>query len=377
MITYVFKLYNSKKNKRLNKTINIASFIYNHLIALHRRYYRMFNKMIPVYQIQLHITKLKKTKRYAFWNNLGSQAIQDVAQRIDRAYKLFFNNLKRGVRTSPPCFKKVRKYRSFTLKQTGYKYSGDNEIAIMGRKYKLFKSREVKGKIKTLTVKRDALGDYWLYFVTEEEVQPIEARSGKSVGLDFGLKTFLTTSDREKIESPLFLRQASRKLKKLSQKLSRKKGGSKNREKARLNLARMHRRIANQRRDFHYKLSLDIARRYASIFVEDLNVKAMQRLWGRKISDLGHAQFLKILDWQKYKNGCQGLRINRFYPSSKQCSACSYVLPKLELSVRAWTCPECGTEHDRDVNAAINIERVGASTLKGEDVRLASASNLC
>jgi putative transposase len=325
MRTYVFKLYRAKKNKHLNKKINIAGSIYNHLIALLRRYYRMFKKGIPVNRIQLHITKLKKTKRYAFWNNLGSQAIQDIAQRIDRAYKLFFNNLKRGVRTSPPGFKKVRKYRSFTLKQAGYKLSGDNEVTIMGRKYKFFKSREIKEKIKILTIKRDALGDFRLYFVTNEEIQPIEARSGESVGLDFGLKTFLTMSDGKKIESPLFMRQASNKLKKLSRKLSSKKRGSKNRTKARLNLAREHRRIANRRRDWHYKRALDLARRYAFIFVEDLNIKAMQRLWGRKISDLGHAQFLNILNWEMRKNGCQGTKIDRFYPSSKTCSACLYV----------------------------------------------------
>lgn len=377
MKTYVFKLYHSKRNKSLNRKINIAGAVYNHLIALHRRYYRMFNAGISVSRIQLHITKLKKTKRYAFWNNLGSQAIQDIAQRIDRAYKLFFNNLKRKVRTSPPGFKKVRRYRSFTLKQAGYKQLDENGIVIMGRKYQFFKSREIEGKIKILTVKRDALGDFWLYFVTDEEIQPIEARSGESVGLDFGLKTFLTTSDGEKIESPLFMRQASDEIKRLSRKLSKKKRGSKNRTKARLNLARKHRKITNHRKDFHYKLALDLARRYAFIFVEDLNMKAMQRLWGRKISDLGHSQFQNILSWEMYKNGCQGTKIDRFYPSSKTCSACLHVLPELPLSARSWTCPDCGTEHDRDLNAALNIQRVGASTLKGEDVRLASASCLC
>jgi putative transposase len=120
-----------------------------------------------------------------------------------------------------------------------------------------------------------------------------------------------------------------------------------------------------------------LAIRYAFIFVEDLNIKAMQRMWGRKISDLGHAQFLNILGWEMYKHGSEGTRINRFYPSSKTCSSCSYVLPELPLSVRMWTCPNCGTEHDRDVNAALNIKRVGTSTLRGEDVRLVSASNLC
>jgi putative transposase len=377
MRTYVFKLYRAKKNKHINRKINLAGSIYNHLIALHRRCYRLFGRGISVTRIQLHITKLKKTKRYSFWNNLGSQAIQDIAQRIDRAYKLFFNNLKRGVRTSPPGFKKVRRYRSFTLKQAGYKLCGGNEIVVMGRKYKFFKSREIAGNIKILTIKRDALGDLWLYFVTDEELQPIGARSGESVGLDFGLKTFLTMSDGEKIESPLYMRQASGRLKKLSRKLSSKKRGSKNRAKTRLNLARVHSRIASQRRDFHYKLALELARRYASIFVEDLNMKAMQRLWGRKISDLGHAQFLNILSWEMYKNGCQGSKIDRFYPSSKTCSACLHVLPELPLSVRTWTCPQCGQEHDRDVNAALNIQRVGASTLKGEDVRPELSGCLC
>jgi putative transposase len=375
--TYTFKLYKANRNKNLHKKINLAGAIYNHLIALHRRYYQMFEKGINVNQIQLHITKLKKTKRYSFWNNIGSQVIQDIAQRIDRAYKLFFSNLKRGVRTSPPSFKKTRRYRSFTLKQAGYKLSVKNEISIMGRKYKFFKSREIEGKIKILTVKRDALGEIWLYFVTDEGLEPIEARSGESVGLDFGLKTFLTMSTGERIESPLYLQQASGRLKKYSQKLSKKVRGSNNRTKARLNLAREHRRIANRRRDFHFKLALDLARRYAFIFVEDLNMKAMQRLWGRKISDLGHAQFLNILGWEMYKNGCQGTKIGRFYPSSKTCSECLHVLSELSLSERAWTCPKCGAEHDRDINAAINIQRVGASTLKGEDVRPDSSGSLC
>ena len=377
MKTYVFKLYHSKQNKHLDRKINLAGSIYNHLVALHRRYYRLFNKSLNAVSLKLHITKLKKTKRFAFWNNLGSQAIQDIAERIDRGYKLFFGNLRRGVRASPPRFKKVRGYRSFTLKQAGYKLVGGNAIVIMGRGYKFFKSREIEGKIKTLTVKRDAPGDYWLFFVTDEELQAREARSGEIVGLDFGLKTFLTVSSGEKIDSPLFMRRASQRIKKLSQKLSSKKRGSNNREKARLALAREHRRIANRRRDFHYKLARDLSQQYAVICVEDLNMKAMQRLWGRKISDLGHAQFLLILDWEARKNGSNLTKINRLYPSSKTCSSCLHVLPELPLSVRDWTCPCCGSEHDRDVNAALNIKRAGASALKGEGVRPAPSGCLC
>jgi len=319
----------------------------------------------------------KPTKHFGFWNNLGSQAIQDVAQRIDRAYTLFFRNIKHGIGTSPPGFKKVRRYRSFTLKQAGYKLLLDNRVVIMGKEYKYFKSREIEGDIKTLTIKRDALGDFWLYFVTDWDIEPPEVRSGESVGLDFGLKTFLTTSDEEKINSPLFMRQASSKIKKLSQKLSKKKRGSRNRNKARRNLARAHRKIANQRKDFHFKLALELSRRYAQIFIEDLNLKGMQRLYGRKISDLGHAQFVNILGWQMYKNSCQGTKIDRFYPSSKTCSSCLYIMSELPLHVRNWICPKCSAEHDRNINAALNILRVGASTLRGEDVRLAPASSLC
>ncbi|MDR3164280.1 MAG: transposase [Synergistaceae bacterium] len=106
-------------------------------------------------------------------------------------------------------------------------------------------------------------------------------------------------------------------------------------------------------------------------------MKAMQRLWGRKISDLGHARFLKILAWQMYKHGSRCAKINRFYPSGKTCSSCLHVLPELLLNVRDWTCPKCDAAHDRDINAAINIKRVGASTIRGEDVRPASAGNLC
>jgi putative transposase len=371
---YVFKLYRSKNNKHLGRKINLAGSIYNHLIALHKRYYRLFAKHISISAIQKHITRLKKTQRFAHWKNLGSQAIQDIAQRIERAYKLFFRNLEHGIKTSPPGFKKVRRYRSFTLKQAGYKLLSGNRIEIMNRVYKYSKSREIGGKVKTITVKRDTLGDFWLCFAVEEEIGPSEVRAGKSVGLDFGLKTFLTTSDAEKIQSPMFMRRASREIKKLSRKVSTKKLCSNNREKARLDLARKHRRIANQRKDYHFKQSHALVSEYTEIFVEDLNMKAMQRLWGRKISDLGHAQFISTLFWVMSKNGVQGAKIDRFYPSSKTCSSCLHKLPELPLSVREWTCPICGSTHDRDVNAAQNILRVGASTLKGESVRLASAS---
>jgi putative transposase len=374
MKSYIFKIYRSKSNKYLSGKVNLAGSIYNHLIALHRRHYKLFGTSIGIAKIQRHITRLKKTSRFAYWNNIGSQAIQDIAQRIERAYNLFYRNLKHGIKCAPPGFKKVRKYRSFTLKQAGYKLLSTNRIKIMERVYKFTKSREIGGIIKTLTVKRDALGDFWLCFAVDEEIRPVDVRSGKNVGLDFGLKIFLTTSEGEKIESPMVMRQASRKIKRLSRKVSTKKRGSNNREKARLDLARAHRKIAFQRKDYHFKQALALVEKYTEIYVEDLNMKAMQRMWGGKISDLGHAQFLNILFWVMSKHGVHGAKIDRFYPSSKTCSSCLHELTELPLSIREWTCPVCGAVHDRDVNAAINILRVGASTRKGESVRLASAS---
>ena len=367
MKTYCFKLYQAKRNRKLHRQINISGCIYNHCIALHKRYFRMFGKSLNAYRLQKHLTKLKAREKYAFWNLVGSQAIQDIAQRIDKGYKLFFRNLKHKVKTAPPSFKKVKKYKSFTLKQAGYKYSGGNRITIQKQEYKFHLSREIEGAIKTLTVKRDALGDIYLYFVCEqEEKNEVIARTGNSVGFDFGLKTFLTASDDKDVESPLFFKQNRSAIEKANRNLSRKKRGSANRNRARLELARLHKKTANQRKDFHFKLAGRLAAEYATIYIEDLNMKAMQKLWGRKISDLGFSDFVKMLEYQANKIGSQIVKIPRFYPSSKTCSVCGFVIDELPLKVRQWTCPECATIHDRDRNAAINICRVGASTLLGE-----------
>ena len=180
------------------------------------------------------------------------------------------------------------------------------------------------------------------------------------------MKTFLTASDGEDVESPLFFKQNREAIQKANRNLSRKKKGSANRKRARLELARLHKKTANQRKDFHFKLARNLSGEYATICIEDLNMKAMQKLWGRKISDLGFSEFVNVLEYQCSKTGSIVVKISRFYPSSKTCSHCGHVLDNLPLSVREWTCPNCGAEHERDRNASINILRVGASTLLGE-----------
>jgi len=371
MKAFKFKLYNHKRNKHLKRQINLAAEIYNHCIALHKRYYRLYGKHLSANTLKKHLTKLKKLDKYAHWTQLGSQAIQDIAERIDRGYKLFFRNLKAGIKSAPPNFKKRIKYKSFTLKQAGYKILQDNYIRIGKRIYRYFKSREVEGStIKTVTVKRDPLGDLYICIVTDAETKLFNVpRTGKSVGYDFGLKTFLTASDGNDVVSPLFFRQGLNAVQKANRQLSHKRRRSNNREKARLNLARKHRKIANQRSDFHWKLANRITDEYDFIFFEDLVLKGMQRLWGRKISDLGFYSFLQKVKYYVQIKGKHIGFIDRFYPSSKTCSDCGFVFKELELRQRSWKCAECGKVLDRDRNASVNIESVGASTLGLESVR--------
>ncbi|MFN8487106.1 MAG: transposase [Caldilineaceae bacterium] len=374
MKTYKFKLYQSKKNQKLNEQIDLAGRIWHHGIALHRRYSKLTGKHLSQYDLMKQLTKLKKLPKYAEWNQVGSQAMQDIVQRIERSYPLFFRNLKAGVRTAPPGFKKVKRYKSFTLKQAGWKLLGSNRIRIQGVIYKFSKSRNILGIVKTVTVKRDKLGQCWLYFVTEQETeQPAEseARTGQSVGFDFGLKMFLTGSDGTAIAAPLFFHQYLNDVRRAYCQLSRKKKGSHNRRKANRHLNRVFQRIDNLRHDFFFKLAYELTDKYATIYFEDLNLKGRKALWGRKVSDLCFGTFLNILQYVARTKGVVVHCIERFYPSSKTCSACGQVYPELSLKERRWACPGCGVSHDRDFNAALNIQRVGASTYGVSEVRLA------
>ena len=360
MRTYCFKLYQSKRNRKLHRQINAAGIIYNHCISLHKRYYRLYKTFLNVYALQKHLTKLKKIEKHACLKEIGSQAVQDITERIDRAYKLFFRNLKHQIRTAPPSFKKIRKYKSYTLKQAGWKLLSENTVRIGKEKYRYFKSRDIEGKIKTVTVKRDSLGDIYLYFVCETQENKVLARTGKSVGYDFGLKTFLRSSDDRDVEAPLFFAQNRKAIAKANRELSRKKNGSNNRKRAKLALARLHKKTANQRSDFHWKTAHEIVGEYTLICLEDLNLKGMQKRYGRKISDLGFADFVEKLKYMASRTGSAVVEIDRYYPSSQYCSVCGFQNKETkDLKTREWNCPNCGKHHDRDKNAAINIRKEG------------------
>ncbi|MEB3178879.1 MAG: transposase [Nostocaceae cyanobacterium] len=369
MKTLKFQLYSHKRNRYLKQTINAAGVIYNHAIALHKRYYRMWGKHLSCAKLQAHIAKLRK--RNTFWQLVGSQAVQDICQRIEKAYQLFFKHHKKGVK--PPGFKKVKKYKSFTLKQAGYKFLGGNRVKIGSRVYQYWNSRTIEGTVKTLTIKRTPLGELFMVVVVDDILEP-EAKftTGKIAGFDFGLKTFLTCFDgfkTEKIESPQFFKQLLNSIQKASKQLSSKIKDSANRERARKNLVRKHEDIANRRRDWFWKLAYDLTDRFDVLCFETLNLKGMQRLWGRKISDLAFGEFLQILEWVAKKKDKQVVFVERWFPSSKTCSNCGHILENLDLSVREWRCPSCQNVNGRDENAAKNIQMVGASTIGLGDVR--------
>ena len=378
MKTYKFKLYSNHGNRELHKTIEGHASVWNHCVALQRRYYALYGKYISKFRLMKHIGKLKKTCRFAHWNQLPSQAVQDVVARIDKGYKAMFEARAKGQKWGRPRFKPLRKYKSFTLTQAGWELLPDNRIKIGKRIYRYFKSRDICGMPKRCTIKRDAVGDVYICVLTDHvELDLNRAMTGKIAGFDFGLKRYLTGSNGHDIESPQFFKRSLNAIKRASCKHSTKRNGSHNRERARLNLARKYRTIEHQRSDFHWKLAHQLTDEYDEIRLEDLNLTGMKVLWGRKVSDLGFADFVLKLVYIAAKKDVKITFIDRWYPSSKTCSACGAVNEMLNLRDRTWQCPNCYTQLDRDRNAAVNIFRVGASTPAGEDGSPGLLGNPC
>jgi putative transposase len=233
---------------------------------------------------------------------LGSQAIQNIAERIEKGYQRFFANMQQrkagqtSQRVGPPMFRKVRNAKSFTLTQVGWKLLGGNRLRIGSTVYKFAKSRDIEGLIKTVTIKRDALGELYVYFSCLVASQPIaRAMTDKSAGFDFGLRTYLTGSDGTKKNAPQPFKHSLRQIAQASKAVSKKRLGSQNRRRAKAYLARVHRRVARLRQAFHWELAHDLCTQYDTIRLETLNLQGMKALWGRKVSDLGFGTFFDIL----------------------------------------------------------------------------------
>ncbi len=385
MRTFKYKLQNHKRNKHLHRDLEIIAHVHNHFVALCRRHYRIYGqcegyKRLTFSRMAKHLTKLKRLDKFAHWHIPFSWAVQNALKRIERGYINFFEN--RAKR--PPKFRSRKKYRSMTFDgsqvkiepvadaEHGIRRSPVAKICIRRRWYRFWSSRPIEGNIKQVTVKRDTLGDFYLTITTDDEGLTPEPLTGETAGFDFGLKTFLTCSDETKYESPLFYKRSATHVAKASRSLSKKKQGSNNREKARKHLARAHRKIQRQREDNHFKLAIDLVRKFDFCFFEDLNLKGMARLWGKKVLDLAFGDFMLKIRWQAHKRCKRVETINRWTATTTVCHSCGQKHAFIDLKVREWRC-SCGIKHDRDVNAAKVVHKVGTSTFAGESVRLATA----
>lgn len=358
MISYKYNIYRSKKTKHLNKMLGECCFVWNHALSLQKRYYRMSGKYISIGRMQKHFAK--RIKR----NLLHSQTVQEILERLDESYSRFFK--KRSKR--PPKFKRFDRFNSFVFKQGGFMLNGNIFTINKGKKrFKFSYSRHYEGNIKQIRIIRETCHRFSLIIVTDHN--PVNSyrktHDGASVGLDFGLKTYLTKSDGSEIASPLFFKRYQDKIKKCGKHVSNAKKGSNNRSRRLFELQQVHRKINNLKSDFQWKLAHELCKRYDYIFIEDLNIEAMRRIWGKKISDLCHSSFIDKLMYVSLKYGVIVHKIDKWYPSSKTCE-CGYINKLLSLKDRKWICPECESINDRDVLAARNILRKGISELESK-----------
>ena len=367
MKTYKYEFYHQSNLIQIGNLIDDLHGVHVHLLKLQRRYYRIYGKYASFSRICGHIPKLKqRTKPH--WHQLPSQVIQQVAKRIHLGYEKFFDDIKDRKagktkrKVGRPKIKPNHKYNSLTFTQAGFKIEGNRlRINCLDKSFTFWKHRDWTGNpIKTITIKRDNVGDYYLY-LSCEACEPSEKLplTGNVAGADFGMKTFLTLSDGTKIGSPEFYKQGLNAVRSANKALSGRQKGSNAWYRAKRHLARVHKKIANQRRDWFFKLALRLVRKYDTLAIETLNLAGMKRLWGRKISDIAFGEFALILQWTCAKYGKTFAQACRWTPTTKPCSACGHHNENLTLQDRQWICPECGSHHDRDINAALNILQAG------------------
>lgn len=311
---------------------------------------------------KLRITQAKHTEERAWLADVSSVILQQSLRDLDTAYKNFFDGLKgKRPRMGAPRFKSKKDTRqsirfntnSFSLQGNGTVY-----VAKVGN-VRVKWSRTLPAAPTSMTLVKDSSGRYFMSFVVDTDPDYLPELDTET-GIDLGLGHFAVLADGTRVASPRFLRRAEKKLKKMQKTLSRKAKGSNNRAKARAKVARQHARVSDRRRDWLHKLSTDLIRDNQAVYVEDLAVKGLARTrLAKSVHDAGWSQFVAMLEYKAAKHGRYFGRTGRFEPTSQVCSACGIKDGPKPLSVREWTCQECGTVHDRDINAARNILAAG------------------
>ena len=310
------------------------------------------------------ITEAKKTPERAWLSEVSAVVLQQALADLNTAYRNFFASVtgkRKGPKVAPPRFRSKRDNRQ------AIRFTRNARFAVTaGGRLRLPKigdvpvrwSRSLPSEPSSVTVVKDAAGRYFASFVVEAGTEPLPETAAEA-GIDLGLTHFAVLSDGRKIDNPRFLRRAARRLRKAQQALSRKQKGSNNRAKAVARVAKAHARVADARRDFTHKLSTQIIRENQAVVVEDLAVKGLARTrLARSVHDAGWGRFTAMLAYKAARYGRTLVKADRWFPSSKLCSACGAVAGSMPLNVRSWACP-CGAVHDRDVNAAKNILAAG------------------
>jgi putative transposase len=295
--------------------------------------------------------------------------LQQSLRHLDRAFRNFFEG-----RADYPAFKKKRGHQAATYIGTAFKLDGQSlTLARMDTPLDIHWSRPLPDRAKptSVIVSKDCADRYFVSILVEEDIYQLPVIN-KQIGLDLGLKSMVVTSDGHTFGNPGFFAKDEKKLAKAQRRHAKKKKGSKNREKARKKVARIHARIADRRRDYQHKLSTRIIRENQVICVESLQVKNMVKNYNlaKAISDVGWGEFVRQLEYKAEWYGRTFVKIDKWYPSSKRCFDCGHILDSLSLDVREWACPECSVHHDRDINAAKNVLAAGlAVNACGESLR--------
>lgn len=350
---YRYRLYPSQKQEnKLFNTFNICKNIYNELLELSISVYKESNVTLNRYDFNKLLTGL--------YPEVFSQVKQNVSDRVHKAFQNFFRRVK------DPSYKKKgfprfkSRINSITYTQSGFKFLSDKRLyASKIGSIPIVLHHIPKGKVKTLTIKRNRVEQWFAIFTCEVDVKPVKNTSKKEIGIDVGITSFATTSDGVFVDNPRYLIKSEKRLKLLSRQLSRKKKGSKNRKKARHLFAKQHLKVSNQRLDFLHKLSHDLTKNNKTIVVEDLNINGMihNHHLAKHISDASWNSFVKMLEYKVVKNGSTLTKVNP-RNTSKICSNCG-AIADMPLNKRVYRCDKCGFVCHRDINAAINILKIG------------------
>lgn len=351
--------YKAKVNKKTHSNamgwLSLCQKLYNTCIEQRRWLYNHRKQSLSAYYQSNQLKALKA--EFPEFKKVGSQVLQDVTDRVGKAYKLFYSNLKASNGLAGlPRFKSFDRYKSFTLKQTGWTLKGRYLTIKNVGVFKLHMSREIEGDIKTVTVKRCVDGWYVLFSCDNVPLPEYKPFEKDDVGIDVGISSFLTDSEGNKVKSPNYFRNSESLLRKKQRKLARRKKGSERRKAARKLVAKQHQKVQRQRKDFLFKTAKQYIDKYGVIVIEKLKIKNMVRnhCLAKSISDAGWGIFKEVLRFKAEEAGRVVIEVNPQY-TSQDCSRCGNRVQK-DLSVRVHECSECGLVIDRDHNAAINIK---------------------